>query len=194
MAILPTGDTTAKGKKGQFAPAFKQPMGPIPPQSYENADPVLGIRRTMLLDNGARVAAQVEVDRGVYMRPPINPVEYSFGNIKKSTYMSGLPGYNQRELPIANSPDDMSQEQFMMATAQEIDPNARMALKKNTAIGQQFFLNTPSPGTVMDYPITSHQSIDNLLASAQRLKQQKEAKQTSDVLMASFSTTPNDVA
>ena len=127
----------------------------------------------MSLDNGARVAAQIEVDRGVYVRPPINPVEYSFGNIKKSTMQSGLAGYNQREIPIAESPDDMDQQQYMLAMAQEIDEKARMALKKETATGQQYFLNTPSPGTAFDYPIESHQSINNMLANAQRIKDKK---------------------
>ena len=192
MAILPTPDTASKGKKGTFAAEYKQP--PIPVQQYINAEPVLGIRRTLSLDNGARIAAQVEVDRGVYTRPPVQPVEYSFGNVKKSTMLTGLAGYNQRELPIAESPDDMDQQQFMLATAQEIDPNARMALKKATDVGMQFFLNTPSPGTAFDYPIESHQSINNLLANAQRVKQKREAKKTSDTLMASYSTTPDDVA
>ena len=192
MAILPTRDTQAKGKKGQFAAEYKMP--PVQVQQYVNSEPILGIRRTLTLDNGARIAAQVEVDRGVYSRPPVQPVEYSFGNIKKSTQLTGVAGYNQRELPIAESPDDMDQQQFMLSTAQSIDPKARMALKKATAVGQQFFLNTPSPGTVFDFPLESHQSVNNLLQTAQRVKNEKIARDSSTVLMDSFSRTRNDTA
>ena len=127
MAILPTNDTKAKGKKGQFAAEYKPPA-PTPNQ-YINSEPMLGIRRVMQLDNGARVATQMEVDRGVYSRPPVAPPEYSFGNIKKSTMMTGVAGYNQRELPIAESPDDMSQAEYILAVAQEVNPKARQALK-----------------------------------------------------------------
>ena len=191
MAILPVPENSPKGKKGQFAAEYKQPQNLMAgPQGYINAEPIIGVRRTMALDNGARVATQVEVDKGVYSRPPVSPVEYSFGNIKKSTQLTGVAGYNQREIPITESPDDMNQQEYMLSVAQEIDPKARMALKKSTAVGQQFFLNTPSMGTVLDYPIESHQMADNLLATAQQMK----AKRTSDTLMASYSTTPDDVA
>lgn len=195
MAILPTNDTKAKGKKGQFAAEYKPPA-PTPNQ-YINAEPMLGIRRVMQLDNGARVATQLEVDRGVYSRAPVAPPEYSFGNIKKSTMMTGVAGYNQRELPIAESPDDMSQSDYIMAVAQEVNPKARTALKRETALGQQFFLNTQSPGTVADYPIASHQMADNMLANAKRLRDQRQgnpAKQTADVMMASYSGTRDDTA
>ena len=194
MAILPTQETVGgKKTKGEFAPEFKNPVGgAVPPVLYTNSEPVLGIRRVMLLDNGARIAAQVEVDRGVYQRPAVSPTEYSFGNIKKSTMMTGVAGYNQRELPIAESPDDMSQQEYMMAMAQQVDPKLRMALKTDTSVGRQFFLNTPSPGSI-EYPTQSHQSVDNMLSVAQRLKAQR-AKSTADTMMAGFSGTPNDVA
>ena len=194
MAILPTPENTGGKKlKGDFAPEFKNPLGgAIPPAAYANNEPVLGIRRVSLLDNGARIAAQVEVDRGTYGRPAVTPTEYSFGNIKKSTMMTGLAGYNQRQLPIAESPDDMSQQEFMLAMAQEIDPKLRMALRTETAVGQQFFLNTPSLGSV-EYPSQSHQSVDNMLSIAQRVRNAR-AKSTADTMMGSFSGTPNDVA
>ena len=177
MAIIPTGDTQDKGKRvgGKGVPEFKNPLG-IPPVAYMNQEPMTGIRRTMTLDNGARVAAQYEVDHGVYQRPPVKPVEYAFGNIKKSTMQTGVAGYNQREIPFTESPDDMDQQQFMMAMAQELDPKARQVLTKATSTGQQFFLNTPSPGTQLEYPIQSHQSVDNMLATAQATKAKKQRK------------------
>jgi hypothetical protein len=122
----------------------------------------------MQLDNGSRVATQFARDRGLYGRPAVGPVEYSEGNIKKSTAVTGPAGYNQRNVPLPDSPDDMSQAEYMMGL-QQTAPQNRMPLQKLTQTTQQGFLNTQL--VQQDYPLMTHNMMNNLLAlSKQKLQ------------------------
>lgn len=134
-----------------------------------NQEPFLGIRRVAQIDNAARVASQLEHDRGAYVRPPVGPVEYAEGNIKKSTALVGPAGYNQKAIPIPDSPDDMSQSQYLTSLAQS-SPDQRMRMQTALAGARQNFLNTRLVQT--DYPVSTHNMMDNLMSIA-RAKLQK---------------------
>ena len=134
-----------------------------------NQEPLLGIRRVAQLDNANRIAAQLERDRGAYVRPPVGPVEYTEGNIKKSTALTGPAGYNQKAIPLPDSPDDMSQSQYLMSL-QQGSPQQRMRMQAALAGAKQNFLNTRLQQT--DYPLNTHNMMDNLMSIA-RAKLQK---------------------
>jgi len=134
-----------------------------------NQEPFLGIRRVSQLDSATRVASQIEHDRGAYVRPPVGPVEYAEGNIKKSVYLTGPAGYNQKSIPLPDSPDDMSQSQYLMSLQQGA-PGQRLRMQAALAGGKQNFLNTQLQQT--DYPLTTHNMMDNLMNIA-RAKLQK---------------------
>jgi hypothetical protein len=112
MAILPW----VKSDRQRARESRRSPM--VPGSVGLNQEPGLGIRRVMQLDSGSRVATQFARDRGLYGRPAVGPVEYSEGNIKKSTAVTGPAGYNQRNVPLPDSPDDMSQAEYMMGLQQ----------------------------------------------------------------------------
>jgi hypothetical protein len=134
-----------------------------------NQEPFLGIRRVAQLDSATRIASQLEHDRGAYVRPPVGPVEYAEGNIKKSTAMTGPAGYNQKAIPIPDSPDDMSQAQYLTSLAQNT-PEQRMRLQTALTGARQNFLNTRLAQT--DYPVNTHNMVNNLMNIA-RAKLQK---------------------
>lgn len=159
MAILPGSDRTGKTPE-----AFPTQMIP-PGMGGYNVEPYLGIRRIAQLDNPARTAVQVETNYGVYSRPPILPVEYGEGNIKKSVQLTGAPGYNQRNIPLPESPDDMSQQQYFKALLQS-KPEARTQLQRGTMAPRQNFLSRPSAS--IEYPAASHNMMNNLLALAKQ--------------------------
>lgn len=159
MAIVPRSDIT--GKAPEARAGLSLPPGLI---GY-NVEPQLGLRRVTQLDNTNRVATQIAVDRGTYSRPPIPPVEYGEGNIKKSTQLTGAPGYNQRNIPLPESPDDMSQAQYM-ASLIEANPANRMSLRRETGPAQQNFVRTPL--ATSDYPLLTHNMMNNLLALAKQ--------------------------
>lgn len=161
MAIIPRSDIT--GKASEVRPELTLPPGLI---GY-NREPQMGIRRVAQLDNANRVATQIAVDRGLYSRPPIPPVEYGEGNIKKSVQLTGAPGYNQRNIPLPESPDDMSQAQYMSSLIQAAPAN-RMQMRQLVSPAQQNFVGTSIPTT--DYPLNTHNMMNNLLAlSKQKL-------------------------
>jgi hypothetical protein len=162
VAILPGG----------AAPKLpeNQPMLAVPPGlGGINQEPYLGLRRVAQLDNASRIASQLEHDRGAYSRPPVGPVEYSEGNIKKSTALTGPAGYNQKAIPIPDSPDDMSQAQYLLSMQQET-PQQRMRMQTALAGAKQNFLNTRLAQT--EYPVNTHNMMDNLMNIA-RAKLQK---------------------
>jgi len=159
VAIIPRSDRTGKAPEGQ--PRLDLPPGLL---GY-NKEPQLGLRRVMQLDNTNRVATQIAVNRGTYMRPPIPPVEYGEGNIKKSTQLSGPAGYNQQNIPLPDSPDDMSQAQYMSSLIQA-SPQSRMQLRQAISPAQQNFVNTPVSTT--EYPLNTHNMMNNLLALAKQ--------------------------
>ncbi|NDF98235.1 MAG: hypothetical protein EB101_04780 [Chitinophagia bacterium] len=128
-----------------------------------NQEPFLGIRRVAQMDDANRVASQIEHDRGAYLRPAVGPVEYSEGNIKKSTALTGPAGYNQRAVPLPDSPDDMSQAQYLMALEQAT-PAQRMRMQASLAGAKQNFLNTRLAQT--EYPLNTHNMVDNLMSIA----------------------------
>ena len=162
MAILPGSSQTGK------EPENRGGLPMVPGSVGLNQEPGLGIRRVMQLDNGSRVATQFARDRGLYARPAVGPVEYAEGNIKKSTTVTGPAGYNQRNVPLPDSPDDMSQAEYMMSL-QQTAPQNRMPLQKLTQTTQQGFLNTQL--VQQDYPAMTHNMMNNLLAlSKQKLQ------------------------
>lgn len=132
-----------------------------------NQPPMPGIRRVAQLDSTNRVSSQLAHDRGFYSRPPVGPVEYGEGNIKKSTALTGPAGYNQRNIPIPDSPDDMSQAEYMMSLNED-NPKSRLLLQKLTANPKQTVLNTPSFSD--EYPYQSSNTMNNLLALAKLKK------------------------
>ena len=164
MAIVPGSDATGKAPE-----AFGGLMMPPGLNGY-NVEPLLGVRRVMQLDDGNRIAAQLEKDRGAYIRPPIGPVEYSESNIKKSTALTGVAGYNQRNIPIPNSADDMSQAEYMQSTLQST-PEQRLRMRQALSVGKQNFLNTRT--MPQEYPLNSHNMVNNLLSLAKQKLQSK---------------------
>jgi hypothetical protein len=159
VAIIPGSD---QGKAPEAAPRLAMPtFGML------NQPPMPGVRRVAQLDNMNRVSSQFAHDRGMYSRPPVGPVEYGEGNIKKSTALTGPAGYNQRNIPLPESPDDMSQAEYMMSLSED-NPKNRLALQQLTAVPKQTMLNTPSFSD--DYPFQSSNTVDNLLALAKLKK------------------------
>ena len=156
-------------------PEIKNPQGVTPalPELEGKDRSLLGLnqgmtpamRRVVQLDNGARIAAQVAVDRGIYQRPAVNPVEYGEGNIKKSTMMTGVAGYNQRVMPLPDSPDDMTQAEFMQSLAEGM-PQPRMVLQEALQNPNQYFLNNTSIGYQTEGTEFSHNSPTNLMRMA----------------------------
>lgn len=164
MAILPG---SGPSKTPESKPGFMTPAG----LGGLNQEPFLGIRRVAQLDSANRVAAQLEHDRGAYVRPAVGPVEYSEGNIKKSTALTGPAGYNQRAIPLPDSPDDMSQAQYLLSLEQAT-PAQRMRMQAALAGAKQNFLNTRLAQT--EYPLNTHNMMDNLMNIARaKLKQGK---------------------
>jgi hypothetical protein len=163
MAILP-GFGTGKAPEAQG-----QQLLPPGLTGY-NREPMMGLRRVAQIDNGSRIAAQIERDRGLYIRPPVGPVEYSEGNIKKSTELTGVAGYNQREIPIKDSPDDMSQTDYLLSMQQETVPQ-RMRMREALSTGNQNFLNTQLMPA--DPLITTHNMMNNLMEIAKLKLQQR---------------------
>ena len=159
MPIVPGSDA---GKAPEATPRLAMPtFGML------NQPPMPGFRRVAQLDNPNRVSNQIAHDRGFYSRPPVGPVEYGEGNIKKSTALTGPAGYNQRNIPLPESPDDMSQAEYMMSLSED-NPKNRLALQQLTAVPKQTMLNTPSFSD--DYPFQSSNTVDNLLALAKLKK------------------------
>ena len=167
MAILPNPGENK-------LPAEIKPIGGLQvlPASVmgTNTPGDIGVRRGMTLDDSGRITAQLQHDRGVYSRPPIGPVEYGEGNIKKSTELTGVAGYNQRQIPLKDSADDMSQLQYMASVAANT-PKHRELLR-NLTLGQgQYFLNTQQISD--NKTVTTHNSPTNLMALA-KVKAQKQ--------------------
>lgn len=162
MAILP-GSGPRNLPENQPSMAVPSNIGGL------NQEPLMGIRRVAQLDNATRVAAQIEHDRGAYLRPPVGPVEYAEGNIKKSVYLTGPAGYNQKSIPLPESPDDMSQGQYLLSLKQS-SPAERLRMQAALAGAKQNFLNARLQQ--LDYPLTTHNMMNNLMNIA-RAKLQK---------------------
>lgn len=165
MAILPGFGSNKLPEYGQGLPTNP---GLIP----LNQQPLVGLRRTQVFDNGARISAQMEHDLGEYMRGPVPPVEYAESNIKKSTEFTGVAGYNQRNIPLKDSPDDMSQLEYLVANDKS-GPDHRMNLRNVLSGTNQNFLNKPSFSS--EYPLNMHNMVNNLMYIA-KAKLDKKAK------------------
>jgi hypothetical protein len=167
MAILPRPGENKM-------PAELKPLGglaALPPGLMTANTPLeIGIRRGVQMDDSSRIAAQIQHNRGVYTRPPVGPVEYSEGNIKKSTELTGVAGYNQKEIPFRDSADDMSQMQYMVSIAQNT-PEQRALLQQEMLNPNQYFLNTQEIND--NKMVTSHNTPTNLmiLAKVKAMKQ-----------------------
>lgn len=164
MAVIPglaAGSNPDQAAQTRFMPGF---MG-------YNREPELSMRRVLTLDGSSRVAAQLEKNRGVYSRAPVQPVEYSPGNIKTSHHPIGVAGYNPRAIAAPDSADDMSQQQYMLSLEQE-KPAQRMRMQQDLVLNaKQSFLSTRVTPT--EYASLSHNTVNNLLSLA---KAKKEAK------------------
>ena len=167
MAILPRPGENKM-------PAELKPLGglaALPPGLMTANTPLeIGIRRGVQMDDSSRIAAQIQHNRGVYTRPPVGPVEYSEGNIKKSTELTGVAGYNQKEIPFRDSADDMSQMQYMVSIAKNT-PEQRALLQQEMLNPNQYFLNTQEIND--NKMVTSHNTPTNLmiLAKVKAMKQ-----------------------
>ena len=160
MAILPTPGLNPL--QPEQNPRVRRSPALIP----ANSPSLAGLRMALALESSGgatRVAAQAERDRGLYARAAVAPGEYSEGNIKKSTQLTGLVGYNQRAIPIPNSPDDMTQEEYMGSMLKE-QPKFRDGLRLALSKPFQAFLSQPSLPT--DYLSASHNMVNNLLSLA----------------------------
>jgi hypothetical protein len=127
MAVVPNPSLPAD------QPELRQQGGlPIAVKGYNTPFRIAMTRQIIFdgLDGATRIAAQMEKDAGEYVRPPVLPVEYSEGNIKKSTQPIGVAGYNHKgALAIPTSPDDMSQREYLISMAQSLpDQRERMRL------------------------------------------------------------------
>ena len=163
MPIVPGSDA---GKAPEAAPRLAMPtFGML------NQPPVPGVRRVAQLDDMNRVSSQFAHDRGIYSRPPVGPVEYAESNIKKSVFLTGPAGYNQRNIPIPDSPDDMSQAEYMLSLS-ENNPKNRMVMQQLTSVPKQTMLNTPSFSD--EYPYQSSNTMNNLLALAKLKKDSRK--------------------
>lgn len=163
MAVLPQ---PGAAPVPELAPEMRFPAG----LTGYNTPMLASIRRGMVFDhNGStRVAAQLEKDLGSYSRAPVQPVEYGEGNIKKSTYVNGVAGYNQQAIALPDSPDDMTQEEYMLSFAQN-QPENRERMRLAMALPVQNFLRRPPVSS--EYPLNTHNMANNLLA-ASKLKVQ----------------------
>jgi len=163
MAIIPG---TGTNKTPEATPQMQFPPGLM---GY-NREPDLSLRRVTNLDVPTRIAAQLEHDRGVYTRPPVQAVEYNPGNIKTSHYPMGVAGYNQRAIAAPDSADDMSQQQYMMS-AEQNKPEQRLRMQQELLmVAKQNFLNTRVVPT--DYALNTHNTMNNLMSLAKAKKQQ----------------------
>ncbi len=163
MAIIPG---TGTNKTPESLPQVKFPPGAI----GINREPDLSLRRVTTLDIPTRIASQLEHDRGVYSRPPVQAVEYNPGNIKTSHYPVGVAGYNPRAIAAPDSADDMSQQQYLMSLLQN-KPEERLRMQQELLLtAKQNFLNTRVVPT--DYALNTHNTVNNLMSLAKAKKQQ----------------------
>ena len=158
MAIIPGTDITGKIPEDRLS-GMQFPPG----LTGYNRQPGIAMRRVMTLDNPNRIASQIEHDRGVYNRPPVSPVEYSEGNIKKSTELTGVAGYNHRAIPLKDSADDMSQFEYLTALRQA-EPGQRLRMQQGLLDAKQYFLKTLTLPT--EYASRSSNMVDNLMLLA----------------------------
>lgn len=132
----------------------------------------IALRRGMTVDDANRVTSQIQHDRGIYLRPAVAPVEYSEGNIKKSAEPTGVAGYNQRQIPIRDSADDMNKQQLLTSVF-ENTPEHRNKLRQVTMGLNQHFLNNQTMDDTKT--VTSHNTLTNLMVQA-KLKAMKQIK------------------
>lgn len=147
------------------------PPQPVPPGFFPATNPLeIGVRRSAQLYNAPRTASQMAHDRGMYIRPPVGPVEYAEGNIKKSHYNVGLAGYNQRTPQLTDNPDDMNGQQYMASYAQSM-PEAAREVQKATMNPQQVFNSIRQPAAY--YEALPGNMSNNLLELAKMKKAQR---------------------
>lgn len=152
---------------------------PLTPQSFEyrnivavNDPTTVGVRRTLQLYNPTGTAVQLDVNRGVYSRPQVGPIEYAESNIKKSRFSNGVAGYIHHQGVLTDNPDDMSVQEYVSANMQAMEPAVKNM--QNTVLQpKQEFLKAqrmPEP-----YETFSGNMVNNLLALA-KMKKAKPAK------------------
>lgn len=147
------------------------PQQPLPPGFLPTTNPLeVGIRRSAQLYNAPRTASQMAHDRGMYIRQPVGPVEYTEGNVKKSHYNTGLAGYNQRTFQLTDNPDDMSGQEYMASYAQSM-PRAAREVQRATMVPQQTFNQNRLPAAY--YDALPGNMASNLLEMAKMKKAQR---------------------
>ena len=138
------------------------------PASYLNTDNSIAVRRGLYLDDVNRVFAQYNIDMGDYMRAPVNPNPYAPGNIVKSQEAVGPAGYNHNgQLPMPGKAADLTDEQYIVDTANKINPQMRSDVAALTMIPKQNFLNDVEPMAYM--PLHDDRMADNLSLQEQAI-------------------------
>jgi hypothetical protein len=136
---------------------------PTGPQTFANTPEGIRARRAFTIDNFDRLQTQYQVDRGVYQRPAVGPVEYAESNIKKSNQPVGVAGYQHKAMPMPMSADDLTQEQYFAGLVNST-PERRAKFQEALLNTNQFFLQRPDPSTAMLG--SSHNMANNLLSLA----------------------------
>ena len=131
---------------------------PSPPAMYHSSNTaVTGLRG---MDNINRVITQYEVDTGKYQRPAVGTTNYQLGNIMPSQEPVGVAGYNQAgRMVMPGKAADLSQQQYLMAEANNLNPALREQFAMATSVPQQNFFNDQNTST---YPLINYNMPDNL--------------------------------
>lgn len=131
------------------------------PNSYLNSDNSISMRRGLYLDDVNRVFAQYNIDMGNYMRAPVDPNPYAPGNIVQSQEAVGPAGYNHNgQLPMPGKAADMTETQYLVETANQLNPQMRSDVAALTMIPKQNFLNNVTTESFM--PLHDDRMGDNL--------------------------------
>ena len=119
------------------------------PAAYMNDEISITARRQAYSDDVNRVFAQYNIDHGSYTRKPVNPLPYAEGNITKSAELTGLAGYNHKEMPLPERAVDLPKEEYIAETSLAMNPTMRGNVQALTVLPQQNFLNTQDPNQMM---------------------------------------------
>ncbi len=131
---------------------------PPSPAMYHSSNSALPGLRGM--DNINRVITQYEVDTGKYQRPAVGTTNYQLGNIMPSQETVGVAGYNQAgKMVMPGKAADLSQQQYLIAEANNLNPALRQEVAMATSVPQQNFFNDQNPST---YPLINYNMPDNL--------------------------------
>ena len=157
-------------------------LGPLPglkplgmpmanPSAYMNDEISITARRQAYSDDVNRIFAQYNIDHGTYSRTPVNPLPYAEGNITKSDQLTGLAGYNHKEIPLPQRAVDIPKEQYLAETSLAQNPTTRGNVQALTVLPQQNFLNTQDPNQMMytqDYRTSDDMSLQEQILGGKK--------------------------